>query len=177
MPTHLFCVSIQHYDPSLLRFLLALRAILRSAFAVCVITMPTHLFCVSIQHYDPSLLRFLLALCAILRSAFAVCVITMPTHLFCVSTRRLIHGHGHVTRHIGPGRIAQSLTCLTTGTCLTIDSGVARLISARSHTLVEIVCKIISTAIFLPFTDSRRIFVRCAKYVHKVLVNRFVKLA
>lgn len=34
-----------HYDPSLPRFLLALRAILRSAFAACVITMPTHLFC------------------------------------------------------------------------------------------------------------------------------------
>ncbi|KAH3890406.1 elongator complex protein 4-like [Dreissena polymorpha] len=33
------------YDPSLSRFLLALRAILRSAFAVCVLTLPTHLMC------------------------------------------------------------------------------------------------------------------------------------
>lgn len=36
-----------HYDPTLPRFLLALRAILRGAFAACIITMPTHLFCVS----------------------------------------------------------------------------------------------------------------------------------
>ncbi|KAL3841951.1 hypothetical protein ACJMK2_020028 [Sinanodonta woodiana] len=34
-----------NYDPSLPRFLLALRVLMRSAFAVCVITMPTHLFC------------------------------------------------------------------------------------------------------------------------------------
>lgn len=33
------------YDPSLPRFLLGLRAILRTAFAVCVLTVPSHLFC------------------------------------------------------------------------------------------------------------------------------------
>lgn len=34
-----------NYDPSLPRFLLGLRAILRTSFAVCLITVPTHLFC------------------------------------------------------------------------------------------------------------------------------------
>ncbi len=34
-------------DPSLCRFLYALRALLRTAFCTCVITMPTHLFQVS----------------------------------------------------------------------------------------------------------------------------------
>ncbi|WAR02115.1 ELP4-like protein [Mya arenaria] len=34
-----------HYDPSLIKFLLGLRAILRSSFGVCVVTIPTHLFC------------------------------------------------------------------------------------------------------------------------------------
>jgi len=33
------------YDPSLAKFLIGLRATLRSAFAVCVVTVPTHLFC------------------------------------------------------------------------------------------------------------------------------------
>ncbi len=37
------------FDPKLTRFLLALRALLRQAFAVCAITMPTHLFHVSLQ--------------------------------------------------------------------------------------------------------------------------------
>jgi elongator complex protein 4 len=33
------------YNPALLRFLLGLRALMRSAYAACVITIPTHLFC------------------------------------------------------------------------------------------------------------------------------------
>jgi elongator complex protein 4 len=37
--------SSDRYDPALLRFLLALRAVLRSAYATCVITVPSHLFC------------------------------------------------------------------------------------------------------------------------------------
>ena len=48
--------------------------------------------------------------------------------------------------------------------CLTSDSGVTSLIPAMSHTFVEI--------------DSRRVVVSYKrKYVHKVLVNRLVKLA
>lgn len=37
--------STDTYDPALPRFLLGLRAILRSAYATCLITVPTHLFC------------------------------------------------------------------------------------------------------------------------------------
>lgn len=33
------------YDAALVRFLLGLRAVLRSAYAACVLTIPTHLFC------------------------------------------------------------------------------------------------------------------------------------
>ena len=49
---------------------------------------------------------------------------------------------------------------------------------AWSYTFVEIDHEIISTAILLPFTDSRRVVVSYnRKYVHKVLVNCLVKLA
>ena len=47
-----------------------------------------------------------------------------------------------------------------------------------AHTLVEIDHKLISTAILLPFPDSRRVVVSYkGKYMHKVLVNCLVKLA
>ena len=52
-----------------------------------------------------------------------------------------------------PGRLAQSVTCLATDACLTADPGVASLILARSHTLVEIDHEIISTVILLPSAD------------------------
>ena len=51
------------------------------------------------------------------------------------------------------GHIAQSVACLTA------DPGVASLIPAHSFTFVEIDHEIISTAILLPFTDSRRVVV------------------
>ena len=38
----------------------------------------------------------------------------------------------------GPGRVAQSVTCLATDACLTADPGVASSIPVRSHTFVEI---------------------------------------
>ena len=47
-----------------------------------------------------------------------------------------------------------------------------------SHTFVEIDHKIISTAILLPSTVSRRVVVSYkGKYVQKLLVNLLVKLA
>ena len=52
--------------------------------------------------------------------------------------------------HAGPGRVAQSLTCLATIANLTADSGVASSIPAWSHTFVEIDHEIISTVILLP---------------------------
>ena len=54
----------------------------------------------------------------------------------------------------GPGRAAQSVTCLVTDVCLTASPGVARSISAQSHTFVEIYHEIISTVILLPSADS-----------------------
>ena len=53
-----------------------------------------------------------------------------------------------------PGRVAQSVKCLATDTCLTADPGVASSIPARSHTFVEIDHEIISTVILLPSADS-----------------------
>ena len=50
--------------------------------------------------------------------------------------------------------VAQSLTCLVTGACLTADPGVPSSIPARSHTFVEIDYEIISTVIFLPYAES-----------------------
>ena len=62
--------------------------------------------------------------------------------------------------------------------CLAADRGVASLILARSHTLVEIDHEIVSTVIFLPSTDSRYVVVSYKlTYVHEVLVNCLVKLA
>ena len=72
----------------------------------------------------------------------------------------------------------QSSMCLTADECLNADPRVASLIPAWSHTFVEIDHEIISTAILLPTTDSRRVVVSYKrKYVHKVLVNRLFKLA
>ena len=78
----------------------------------------------------------------------------------------------------GPGCVAQPVTCLFEDSCLTADPGVASLIPASSHTLVEIDCEIISKVILLPSGDSRRVIVSYKqKYVHEVLVKRLVKLA
>ena len=55
--------------------------------------------------------------------------------------------------NIGPGRVAQSVTCLTTDACLTADPGVGSSIPARYHTFVEIDHEIISTVILLPSAD------------------------
>ena len=76
------------------------------------------------------------------------------------------------------GCVAQWITCLTADTCLTEDPGVASLISAWSHTFAEIDHEMISTAILLPSSDSRRVVVNYKqKYDHKVLVKCLVKLA
>ena len=54
----------------------------------------------------------------------------------------------------GPGRVAQSVTCLATDACLTADPGVASSIPVWSHTFVEIDHEMISTVILLPSADS-----------------------
>ena len=62
--------------------------------------------------------------------------------------------------------------------CLTADPGVVNSISTQSHAFMEIDHEITSTTILLSSADSRRAIVNCKrKYVHKVLVNRSVKLA
>ena len=78
-----------------------------------------------------------------------------------------------------PGRVAQLVTCLATVECLIADPGVASLIPARFHTFVEIDHEIISTVISsLPLNHLRRVVVSYKrKYLHKVLVNRLLKLA
>ena len=83
------------------------------------------------------------------------------------------------TKHRIPGRIVQSVMCLVADTRLTAHPGNVSLIPAWSDTFVEIDLEIISTAILLPSTDSRRVVVIYKlKYLHEVLVlNCFVKLA
>ena len=61
--------------------------------------------------------------------------------------------HFLIIKTDGPGRVAQSVTCLATDACLTAIPGVASLIPARSHTIVEIDHEIISTVILLPSAD------------------------
>ena len=62
--------------------------------------------------------------------------------------------HLQKARHVVPGRVGQSVTCLATDACLTADPGVASSIRARSHTFVEIDLEIISTVILLPSAES-----------------------
>ena len=79
---------------------------------------------------------------------------------------------------IMPGHVVQLETCLAADTCLTADPGVTSLIPALSYTFVETDHEIISTAILLPYTDSRWVVVSYKrKYVYEVLVNHLVKLA
>ena len=60
----------------------------------------------------------------------------------------------------------------------TADSGVASLILARLYTFVETDYEIICNVNSPPSADSRRVVVSYKrKYVHKVLVNHFVKHA
>ena len=59
-----------------------------------------------------------------------------------------------ITTAAGPGRVAQSVTCLAIDACLTADPGVASSIPVRSHTFVEIDHEIISTVILLSSADS-----------------------
>ena len=76
------------------------------------------------------------------------------------------------------GRVAQSVTCLSTDASLTADPGVASSIPARSHTFVEIDYEIISTVILLSSAESFKIVVSYKrKYLHEVLVNCLFKLA
>ena len=60
----------------------------------------------------------------------------------------------HQPHSLVPGRVAQSVTCLTTDASLTADPGVASSIPARSHTFVEIDYKIFCTVILLPSAAS-----------------------
>ena len=53
-----------------------------------------------------------------------------------------------------PGRVAQSVTCLTTDACLTAIPGVGNSNPARSYTFVEIDHEIISTVILFPSAES-----------------------
>ena len=55
---------------------------------------------------------------------------------------------------VQPGRVVQSVTCLTTDARLTADPRVTSLIAAQSHTFVEIDHEIISTVILLPSAES-----------------------
>ena len=81
-----------------------------------------------------------------------------------------------------PGPIAQSVTCLTTDTCLTADPGIVSSIPTWSQTFVEIDHEIISMVIsmvILPSADSLK--KGCcqlqAKVCVQILVNRLFKLA
>ena len=66
--------------------------------------------------------------------------------LFPLRFNILVNSHG-------PGRVAQSVTCLATDAYLTADPGVVNSIPARYHTFVEIDHEIISTVILLPSAD------------------------
>ena len=71
-----------------------------------------------------------------------------------------------------PVPIAKSVKCLIE------DPEVLSMIPAQSHTFAEIDHEIISTAIYLPSADSRRVVVSYKrKYEDKVLVDLLVKLA
>ena len=82
--------------------------------------------------------------------------------------------NGEITLSIMPGPVAQSVTCLATGACLTADPGVASSIPARSHSFVKIDLEIILRSFSsLQLIHSRWFLVSYKrKYVHELLVNR-----
>ena len=87
----------------------------------------------------------------------------------CINAR---YNVPQISQKLGTGHRAQSVTCLSA------YPGIVSSIRVRSHTFVEIDHEIISMTILLPSADSRRVVVSYKwKYVHKVLVNRLVKLA
>ena len=55
--------------------------------------------------------------------------------------------------HIIPGRVEQSVLCLTTDASLVADPGVTSLIATRPHTFVKIDHEIISTVILFPSAE------------------------
>ena len=74
----------------------------------------------------------------------------------------------------------QSVTCLATDACLTVDTGFPSSIPARSQTFVEINHDIISIWSFpsLPLKHSKEAALSNKRnYAHEVMVNRFFKLA
>ena len=78
---------------------------------------------------------------------------------------------------MSPGRISQSVTCLSADMGPTADTGVMFSIPAWSHTFVEIDHEMISMVILLPSADLRTVVVSYKrKYVHEVLVNCLIKL-
>ena len=64
-----------------------------------------------------------------------------------------------ITLYMVQLRIAQPVTCLTAGTCLTADPRVAISITDWYHTFVEIDHEIISTTSLLHSADSRKVAV------------------
>ena len=79
-----------------------------------------------------------------------------------------------------PGRVAQSVMCLTRDVRLTADLGVVGLIVARSHTFVEIDHEIIWEVILLSSIDSFKKGVVVSykrKNVLELLVSPLFKLA
>ena len=84
--------------------------------------------------------KALISLCAYACAKADMGFCSVYTHFvmfFCIN----------VLSHILPGRVAQSVMCLTADTSLTADPGVVSLIPDWSHTLVEIDHEIISTTI------------------------------
>ena len=99
--------------------------------------------------------------------------------LFCIFLFAYFIFCGYCLAHINqqlPGRVAQSVTCLATDSCLTADPGVASLILVRSHTFVEIMKLFLGSFSYLPLIYSRRVVVSYKrKYVHELLVNCLFK--
>ena len=62
----------------------------------------------------------------------------MCTSIFVHCKPLCAHLYLFTVNLFGPGRVAQSVTCLATDACLTADPGVASSIPVRSHTFVEI---------------------------------------
>ena len=92
--------------------------------------------------------------------------------LFTFLAPKKIESQRHTNcSHYSQNRIAQLTMCLTA------DPGVASLILDQSHSFVEINHEIISMAILLSYTDSKRVVVSHKhKFVRKVLVNCLVKV-
>ena len=116
----------------------------------CAYAQTDQSLCLSLNYYMS--VKLLIELNLVFQSLTRGCTGSFESTLVKMAHCWKSHVTVQIFLNTGPRR--QSVTCLATDACLTADPGVPSLITARSHTFMEIDHEIISTVIFLPSAES-----------------------